>query len=156
MKATPILTVLFSLGVIASTVFAEGEPKSTEANTDRMRYQQLTRELKTVDGEYHAAMKQAVLETQKKGQASLETKSRLLSLDNKRDRLLNRITLVALRHGWRIPGKQNAQEVSEERADEKHRVFEPADRLIQQRFKRDAQRIIARVTLPLISLQTVH
>ena len=96
-----------------------------------------------------------VLEIEKEGKASLETKSRLMSVANKRDRLVNRIMLLALRHGWAMPGTERLQEESDEIPDERQRIFEPADRMIKERFARDTRRIAAKIALPLISIQTV-
>ena len=155
MMAKRIRPVVFALGMFGSIAFAEADVKAKEATSDRMRYQQLTRELKTVDEAYHSAMKQAVLETQKQGQATLETKSRLLSLANRRDRLINRITLLALRHGWSIPGRHTPKANRKGSHDETLRIFEPADRMIRTKFKQDARRIAAHIALPPVSLQTV-
>ena len=96
--------------MIASQAFGWGRaladiyPSARDIAADKVRYQNLCRDIKVIDADHAKAMKQAVSETEKDGSASLETKSRLLSLRDRRDRLVDRVTLIALRHGWKIPG----------------------------------------------------
>ena len=148
-----LITGFLMIGVPAA--LADRSPDSKDETSDRMRYQKLMREMKSADAEYNKALKGAVLETEREGKASLETKSRLMSLANKRDRLVNRIMLLALRHGWAMPGTERPQEESDGVPDERQRIFEPADRMIKERFARDTRRIAAKIALPLISIQTV-
>lgn len=131
-------------------------PNSEDATADRVRYRRLLQEIKSVDAEYSRAMRQAISEAKKDGKATLETKSRLLALTDKRDRILNRTTLLSLRHGWDLPESDSPNETTTEIPDERDRIFEPAEQMIKQRFAQDASRIAKIVSLPIVSIESVR
>ena len=149
-----IISVIATLIFSNSWALADIDPSARDAAADKVRYQNLMREIKTIDVQYARALKNAMSETEKDGSASLETKSQLLSLRDRRDRLIDRVTLIALRHGWKIPGTEIEQVSDMEIPDGRKRVFEPADQMIKDRFARDARAIISKVTLPIISIES--
>ena len=65
------------------------------------------------------------------------------------------MTLLALRHGWDLPGSQATETVPEEN-HEAQRIFEPADLMIKRQFAHDSRRIVGRISLPMISVMGVH
>lgn len=154
MKAKQIMFLAILMIVAATEQASLGQNSRGEAS-DRMRYKKLTQELKSVDAEYNKALKLAVLETKTKGEASLEIKSRLLSLADKRERQVNRVTLLALRHGWTIPGNEEPKEDSGKVSGTQCLVFASADRMIKERLAQDSKRIVSRImkALPLVSIQ---
>lgn len=133
---------------------ADSNANSNDVKADRIRYQKLLREIKSVDAEYSRVLQQAVSETKKDGKASLETKSRLLALSDKRDRIVNRLTLLSLRHGWEVPLTNRSDVNASQVLDEKQRVFEPADEMVKQKFAEEARRIASSITLPIISIES--
>ena len=150
-----ILSAIAFLVLGSSLARAGLSPSSDEQISDRVQYQRLLQDVKSIDAGYSKAMKRAVAETQKDGKASLETKSQLLSLRDRRDRIINRITLLALRHGWEVPGSDKPDVTASEMADERHRVFEPAEQMIKEKFGKDARRIVSRIALPVIPIEAV-
>lgn len=148
------MAALFMLG--ASWVGAASNPRLEDEAADRARYQGLLRDIKSVDAQYSKALRQALFETQNDGKASLETKSQLLSLRDKRDRIINRITLIALRHGWEIPTGDQPDLSASRIPDERERVFEPAEQMIKDKFALDARRIAGRLNLPVIPIEAVR
>lgn len=147
-KMTLLLIVML---LTAGTSLARAE--ESDVRTDRSRYERLMREVGKIDTEHNTVLKQAVSEAKKDGKTTLETKSRLLSLSEKRDRIVNQLTLLALRNTWPLPGanpKANASPVPTER----ERVFESADQMIRERFAKEAKRIANTIALPVISLES--
>ena len=120
----------------------------------RARYQRLMREVKSVDSEYSRVLQQAFNEKKKDGKASLEAKSRLIALSDKRDRTCDRLLLLSLRHGWDIPDTDKPGADSSPVADEKERIFTPADQMIREKFAQEARRIADKVKLPLITIKS--
>jgi hypothetical protein len=152
----PILLTIPALLIVSSTVLASSNPNSEDVRADRARYQSLLREVRSVDSDYAKTLQQALNETKTNGEASLEIKSRLLSLTDKRDRLINRVTLIALRHGWEIPGSEPPGVNSAPVPDDRQRVFESADQMIRDRFASDARRIASKIKLPVVPIESVR
>lgn len=153
---TAILLTIPLLLIASSAAFADSNPNSEDVRADKARYQSLLRDVRSVDADYSRTLQQALSETKAKGNASLETKSRLLSLTDKRDRLINRITLIALRHGWEIPGSEPPDVNASPVPDDRQRVFEPADQMIRDRFARNARQIVSKIMLPVIPIESVR
>jgi hypothetical protein len=151
-----VLSMIVLFMLISSQALADSNPNSDDVMADKVRYQRLLRDVKSIDADYSKAIKQAQVETKRDGKASLETKSRLLSLTDRRDRVVNRITLLALRHGWDIPGTDTSEDKASQIPDEKHRVFEPADQMIKEKYARDARRIAAKIVLPVVTIESVR
>lgn len=125
---------------------------SDDARADKTRFNSLVRELRTVEAEYHQVVKQAVSEKKKDNQASLETKSRMMFLSDKRDRIMDRLTIISLRHGWDIPDNKDSKNI-DDIPDEKQRIFARADEVIRESFTQQAKKIAESITLPVISME---
>ena len=147
-----ILNVVMVLGVLGSVSQAFGE-EAADRGADRAVYNQLVEKVRQIDREYGQALADGVKEARERdGKAPLETQSRLLTLQEKRDRAMTRLTLVALRHGWTIP-EQNASATSDPGPHSvTDRIFEPAAEIIRSQFAAESRRIAASVRLPLISV----
>jgi len=70
-----------------------------------------------------------------------------------RDRTINRLTILSLRHGWEMPDT-STPEATEQIPDERQRVFEPAEQIIKDTFSKEASRIAKTVALPLVPLES--
>ena len=125
---------------------------SDNARADKTRFNSLLRELRTAEAEYHNVVKQAMSEKQNDDQTSLETKSKVMALSDKRDRLMDRLTIISLRHGWEIPDNKDSKNINDI-PDEKQRIFAPADEVIRERFAQQAKKIAESITLPVISMK---
>ena len=147
-----ILAVVLVAGLCGGrAVLAEDRPGT---GMDRATYNRLTDQVREVDQEFAQAMQDAMREAREgDGKASLETQSRLLGLREKRDRLMTRLTLVALRHGWKLPDQNPDGTVKPGQGSSTDKFFEPAADLIRNRFASESQRIAASVNLPVISLK---
>lgn len=146
-----ILTAVIAILIGTSISFAD----SADVRADRSRYEGLLRDIRKIDAEYSQILKKAMQEAKEKdnGSASLETKSRLLALTEKRDRAINRLTILSLRHGWEMPDT-STPEATAQIPDERQRVFEPAEQIIKDTFSKEASRIAQTVTLPLVPLES--
>jgi len=153
-KVTILLTIAFVM-LGSSWARADLIPNTKDQMSDRTRYQRLIRDIRSIDAEYSKVMQRAVVETNKNGEASLETKSQLLSLADRRDRIINRITLLALRHGWDVPSSDKPEATASEIPDERQRVFEPAEQMIKDKFAKDARQIVSNIALPVIPIEAV-
>jgi len=151
-----VLSIVVSLILGSSLALADLNSNSKDVIADKALYQRLLREIDSVDAEYSRAMRQAILETREDGKASLETQSNLLALSDKRDRIVNRVTLLSLRHGWDIPNADRLSANTAQIADARKRVFEPAEQMIKQKFAQDARRIAKIVNLPVVSIKSAR
>ena len=146
---------LFAVLVLFIMSAAQAVPGSQDSAADRTKYRSLVREVRSVEAEYTKIQDLAVREVKTNGDATLETKSRLQSLENQRGRIMDRLLLLSLRYGWDIPDRsmpigESAQPSTEDR----DRIFAPADEIIKKRFVEEARKIASRVRLPIISLRT--
>jgi len=149
-----IVTITFGVVLLAVSVTRAGVQTGQEdATADKSRYHRLLREIKSVEADYHKVQNQAFIEAKSEGKASLETKSRLLALSDKRRRIMDRLLLLSLRHGWDLPDPEMPTASGTTRPlDDKERVFAPADEIIKEKFAQEAQRIAAKIRLPVISV----
>jgi len=143
-----IAVALTSFGSICWAASAD------EESSDKTLYRRLLRDIRSVDKEHSDVLRQCVTEAKEKGQASLNTKNRLLAAVEKRDRIMNRLTLLCLRHGWELPESEPSARAASEAREEKDRIFQPADEMIKQVFATEAKHIAGRVSLPVISVNT--
>jgi len=139
--------------LIVVSLFSCHALAADDARADKTRFNSLLRELRTVEAEYNNVIKQAMSEKQKDDQTSLETKSKIMGLSDKRDRIMDRLTIISLRHGWEIPDGKDDQN-SSNMSDEKKRIFAPADEVIRERFAQQAKKIAEGIALPVISIKT--
>jgi hypothetical protein len=87
-----------ALMVLALTGWARAE--GDEERRDRQTFDKLRAELKQIDQQCSTAITKGVRETQDAGSATVETRSQIQMLVEKRDRLEDRISLVAMRWGF--------------------------------------------------------
>ena len=150
-----------SLIILGAAVFdaralaqeAAPPPPPSSEQADRALLYRLTRQVRRIDRETETLMKQAMAEARRtEGRANPETKARLLSLRDQRDRLFSRMLILSMRYGWEIPDfdKPTARDSSRRRAQDS--VFGSIDRLVRRRFAADAKRIAGRLRLPVVSL----
>lgn len=131
---------------------------SDDERSDRRVFERLGRELRQVEVNYLKVEDRAMAEARasEDGKASLETRSELIALRNQRDRLLNRMTLLALRWGWDAPMPDFERPVETEPAErertEWEAIFEPADRILRSRFEAESREIARRIRLPVITI----
>jgi hypothetical protein len=153
---TQLISTLVGLVLMVdlSPVLAVSASSNCDERTDKARYNKLLHDFKAVNTERANILNQAVSEAKKDGQASLETKSHLLALSEKRDRTYNRLVILSLRHGFELPKVAESGSEATETKDEKDRVFEPADQMIKQIFAQEAKQIASNITLPLISIES--
>jgi hypothetical protein len=152
MKAVNTMLITFICILIGtSTSLAD----QADVRADRSRYEGLLREINKIDAEYKQILKKGMQEAKEKenGSASLETKSKIIALTEKRDRVINRLTILSLRHGWEMPNT-NTPETTTQIPDERQKVFEPAEQIIKGTFSKEASRIAKTVPLPLIPLES--
>jgi hypothetical protein len=148
------LIAIMAVGSMAFTAaLGQDNASPKDVEVDRGRYRQLLGEVRTLDFEYAKTLEQAVEETKKEGKASLESKSQLIGLGEKRDRCVNRLILVSLRHGWDIPDLNIQNMTAAKIVSEKERIFQSADNMIRDRFAQEAKQIAGKIALPIISLQ---
>ena len=84
-------------------------------------------------------MKQAMNEAREQdGQADVSTKARLLSLRDERDRLLSRLLILSMRHGWKIPQMNRVAAATSNRRAAEESVFGSVDVLVKRRFAAEA------------------
>ena len=84
-----------------------------------------------------------------------ETKARLLSLRDERDRLFARMHVLSMRYGWEIPQFDKPTVQTSSRQEAQDSVFGAADAMIRQRFTAEAERIAGMVKLPVVSLESM-
>jgi hypothetical protein len=149
---TLITSLVMSVTLFASPTLFADEP---EQRGDRAIYQRLIREIREVDAQFASVVDKAMKQArQNNGDAELETQAELLALRDKRDRLMNRFTLIALRWGWEIPDFDDPTSgKAAPVTDPKDDVFDPARRIIKGRFKQEALRIARSLELPVIPLR---
>lgn len=141
--------------MVCTAVSAENNVDRKSVGADKARYQKLLRQIQDIDSEYGKILAQAVDQTKNDGKASLELKSQLITLRERRDRCINRLMLISLRHGWKMP-TPNMQSVTDTKVpSEKEQLFESADKMIQEKFAQEAQRIADAIALPIISLRKI-
>ena len=151
-----MLTAMTSIGLVLSAVLATADPAAGESEAKRqidlVTYNRLLTEVNQIDREYGRTLNQAMREARGNGgKADLETLAALLSLRDRRDRVMARVTMMGLRHGWGLPGSH--AKGSGEKAGPmsgKEQVFHSADQIIKARFAQEAIRIAEAIDLPLI------
>jgi len=150
---TKVLIVTALLVSACTSVWAQSNSDKENARKDKARYQTLLREVREIDSEYAKVLTEAMEQTKNEGRASLEIKSRLISLEEKRSRKINHLLQISLRHGWEMPSTDIKDIGSAPIKSEKEQVFESADKIIQEKFAQEACKIAAKASLPVISLE---
>jgi hypothetical protein len=120
---------------------------------DRALFNQLVRQMRRINRETDSAMDAAVAEARTQdGKANLETKARLLSLRDQRDRIYSRLLVLSMRHGWAIPDLDPDEKADASRREAEDSVFGSVDELVKRRFAAEAQAIAIATQLPVVSL----
>jgi hypothetical protein len=133
------------------------EPKAGTEHGDRLMLNRLIRQVKRIDRETDELMDQAIAEARNNdGKADRETKARLLSLRDERDRLFSRMLILSMRHGWEIPALDEPTVSPPARQETEDSIFGAIDVLVQRRFAEDAQRLVLTLTLPVVSLESMQ
>ena len=145
------------LGVLVSVLLlsasAGGQSEATK-QADLITYNKLLTQVKQLDQQYNREMAKAMsVARQRGGEPDLETKARLLSMRDQHDRLMSRLTMLALRHGWELPyaGAEGVARAVAPAPAPHQEVFQGADHIIKARFKEEAARIARLVELPMIT-----
>ena len=89
------------------------------------------------------------------GKANPETKARLLSVRDERDRLMARMLILSMRHGWEIPDLDKPTVSKSSRQESEDSVFGAVDVLVNRRFTMEARRIVETLPLPVVSLESM-
>ena len=152
-----IVVALVALMTLAGAANAQG---TTNEKADRATYNELKSKLRQIDRDYAKMLGTAMREAKSgAGEADLETQAKLISLRRSRDRLMNRLVLVASRHGWEVPDFEAPVEPKDREADIKSmrdKVFAPAADLVRARFVKEAKLIVADIDLPVVSLTMIE
>jgi hypothetical protein len=131
-------------------------PSAITEEGDRALLYRLVRQVRRVDRETESMMTQAMAEARDNdGQANPETKARLLSLRDERDRLFSRMLILSMRHGWEIPDLDKPAAASSDGAEAAQNIFSAVDVLVRRRFAAEARRIAQSVSLPVVSLESM-
>lgn len=123
---------------------------------ERASYRKLVRDIRKIDREYERLLSESIDEAKgsESGSVSLERQAELINLRDQRDRLLQRLQLLALRHGWDMPDfeagtESGGGEGDEDRLTEKEQVFASAADEIRTRAASEARMIAQRISLPI-------
>jgi len=122
---------------------------------ERATYRGLVRDIRRIDGEYEQLLGASIEEAKssESGTVGLERQAELINLRDERDRLLQRLQLLSLRHGWDMPdfeaGSEAADEDGADGLSEKEQVFASAADEIRTRAAREARMIAERISLPI-------
>lgn len=132
-------------------------PAVTSAEqADRALLYRLIRQVRRIDRDSEELMLQAMAEARNNGgSAEPETKARILSLRDERDRLFSRMLILSMRHGWEIPDFDKPTVSRSSRQEAQNSVFGAVDSMVNKRFAADARRIAATLSLPVVSLASV-
>ncbi len=144
-------------GLLLAAVVTASSPQfgTTEARrqADLVTYNRLLTQVKQIDRDYAQTLNRAMRQARaNRGQSDLLTLADLLALRDNRDRVMARLTILGLRHGWDLPDSQSAfstEEIQVRTASEQ--VFEPAEQIIKARFAEEAEQIAAVIKLPVIT-----
>lgn len=134
---------------------ARGDGGSEATAEERATYRKLVRDIRRIDREYEGMLSASIEEAKgsESGSVGLERQAELINLRDERDRLLQRLQLLSLRHGWDMPdfeaGSEATDEAGEDRLSEKEQVFASAADEIRTRAAQEARMIAERISLPI-------
>jgi len=138
--------------IIGLATTAYGQDDGAD-RADRSLFTRLTRQVQRIDRQSDELMDQAMEEARRgDGEAGLETKARLLSLRDERDRTISRMLVLSMRHGWALPdfSATTAKKTGSREAEEA--VFGSVDVLVRRRFASEARLIADAMRFPVVSL----
>ena len=145
--------MVVALALLLVSIPVSARAAEPQERADKATYNRLVQEVKRIDADYSTTIEQAMKEAREDdGKASLETQSRIIALRNERDRVMTRLWMVALRHGWEVPDINASDKKLGEVPTEEEQVFKGAEFVIKARFAEEAARIAGAVALPIVSI----
>ena len=144
-------------GLLLAAVVTASSPQSgttqVRRQADLVTYNRLLTQVKQIDGDYTQTLNRAMRQARANGgQSDLSTLANLLALRDNRDRVMARLTMLGLRHGWDLPDSQSAFSTEAIQVPTASaQVFEPAEQIIKARFADEAEQIAAAIKLPVIT-----
>lgn len=138
------------LAVMLLTCSQNGFAATDERRSDQVVYRQLARDIQRIDRQYAKVLETAKAEARNSGKQNLELEAELLGLRDRRDRSMDRLMLLALRHGWEIP--DFTPDASPSRASGKEAIFAGSRTIIREEMKREADEIASELWLGVITL----
>ena len=144
-------------GLLLAAVVTASSPQSgttqVRRQADLVTYNRLLTQVKHIDRDYTLTLNRAMRQARAhSGQSDLKTLADLLSLRDNRDRVMARLTILGLRHGWDLPHSQSAFSTAPIQVrTASQQVFEPAEQIIKARFAEEAEQIAAVIKLPVIT-----
>lgn len=126
--------------------------------SDRATFNRLVEQVRRLDADYAKALNQAAEEAREgDGSASGDAQARLLTLRDQRDRVMDRLLLLSVRHGWDIPEPNSTGDAGAEPVmTEKDRIFEGASAAVRGRLAQEAAAIARTVRLPVVPLSSLR
>lgn len=156
MKTRLAIAIAAVLLAAAPALAQQDAPAGTE-QADRVTMNRLTRQVRRLDRQTAELMDKAMAEARDSGgTASNETKARLLSLRDERDRLFSRMLILSMRHGWEIPDLDEPTATTSSRQEAEQSIFGSIDVLVRRRFAAEAVTIVHSVRLPVVSLESME
>ncbi len=144
-------------GLLLAAVVTASSPQSgttqVRRQADLVTYNRLLTQVKRIDRDYTQTLNRAMRQARTNGgQSDLKTLADLLALRDNRDRVMARLTILGLRHGWDLPDSQSAFSAAPIQVrTASQQVFEPAEQIIKARFAEEAEQIAAVIKLPVIT-----
>ncbi len=144
-------------GLLLAAVVTASSPQSgttqVRRQADLVTYNRLLTQVKHIDRDYTQTLNRAMRQARANGgQSDLLTLADLLALRDNRDRVMARLTILGLRHGWDLPDSQSAFSTAASQVrTASQQVFEPAEQIIKARFAEEAEQIAAAIKLPVIT-----
>lgn len=131
-------------------------PPPTAEQADKALLYRLTRQLRRIDRDTEEMMNKAMAEARDNdGSANPQTKARLLSLRDERDRVFSRMLILSMRHGWEIPDLDAPSVTTSSRQEAQDSVFGAIDVLVRRQFAAEARKIALQVQMPIVSLASM-
>ncbi len=149
-------------GLLLAAVVTASSPQSgttqVRRQADLVTYNRLLTQVKHIDRDYTLTLNRAMRQARAhSGQSDLKTLADLLALRDSRDRVMARLTILGLRHGWDLPDSQSAFSTAAIQVRTvSQQVFEPAEQIIKARFAEEAEQIAAAIKLPVITDSRLH
>ena len=160
MRIIHLATAVLAVSLLGGPALAQPDgPATTRVGAeqvDRALLYRLIRQVRRIDRENEELMDRAMSEARDNdGKANPETKARLLSVRDERDRLMARMLILSMRHGWEIPDIDKPSVSTSSRQEAEDSVFGAVDVLVNRRFAMEARRIVATLPLPVVSLESM-
>ena len=152
-----VLICIFVLGAAAHGMRpadADLPAQDKEAHADRVLFDRLVRDIKSLDGQSTKLMDVAVAQARaENGYVNFVTKARLLSLRDQRDRRHSRLLILSARHDWVVPTLRTRPARFASAQESVKSVFGSVDVLVQRELAIEALQIADMVRLPVVSLE---